>query len=67
MGPLTLLKFARGMKAVSAGGDGVTLTVPISDTNLSTSNGSAVKWDNKKATALFKALKEDKTTGLKST
>lgn len=66
MGPFTLLKFARGMKAVSAGSSGVTLTVPISDSNLSTSNGSAVKWDTKKATALFKALKEDKTSGLKT-
>jgi LCP family protein required for cell wall assembly len=66
MGPFTLLKFARGMKAVSAGGDGVTLTVPISDTSLRTSHGSAVKWDTKKATALFKSLKEDNTTGLKS-
>ncbi|MEV8374839.1 LCP family protein [Kribbella sp. NPDC056861] len=66
MGPFTLLKFARGMKAVSAGGDGVTLTVPISDSNLSTSHGSAVKWDTKKATALFKSLKEDNTSGLKS-
>jgi LCP family protein required for cell wall assembly len=66
MGPLTLFKFARGMKAVAAGGNGVTLTVPVSDTNLSTPNGSAVKWDNAKALALFKALKEDKTSGLKS-
>jgi LCP family protein required for cell wall assembly len=66
MGPLTLLKFARGMKAVAAGGNGVTLTVPVSDTNLSTKNGSAVKWDSTKATALFKALKADNTSGLKS-
>ncbi|NEA31680.1 LCP family protein [Streptomyces sp. SID13031] len=67
MGPLTLLKFARGMKAVAAGGNGITLTVPVSDTNLKTPNGSAVKWDNAKATALFKALKADDTSGLKST
>ncbi|WBQ04281.1 LCP family protein [Kribbella sp. CA-293567] len=66
MGPFTLLRFARGMKAVSAGGDGVTLTVPISDSSLSTSHGSAVKWNTKQATALFKSLKEDNTTGLKS-
>ncbi|MDX6259334.1 MAG: hypothetical protein QOH84_1022 [Kribbellaceae bacterium] len=66
MGPLTLFKFARGMKAVAAGGSGITLTVPVSDTNLSTPNGSAVKWDSKKALALFNALKQDKTSGLKS-
>ena len=47
------------MKAVAGGGDGVTLTVPISNPNLSTSAGSAVKWDTTKAKALFQALKED--------
>jgi hypothetical protein len=47
-----------------AGKDGVTLTVPVSDTNLSTPVGSAVKWDTDKALALFGALKQDRTTGL---
>lgn len=65
-GPLDLFKFARGMKAVAGGGDGVTLTVPISDNNLSTPHGSAVKWDTAKAKALFQALKEDKTSTLKA-
>jgi LCP family protein required for cell wall assembly len=65
-GPLDLLRFARGMKAVSGGGGGVTLTVPISDKNLSTPHGSAVKWDTEKAKALFAALKDDRTTGLAS-
>jgi LCP family protein required for cell wall assembly len=67
MSPLDLFKFARGMQAVSGGSNGVTLTVPISNSNLSTPAGSAVKWDTTKAMALFRALKEDKTTGLKST
>lgn len=62
-GPLDLFKFARAMQKVS-GKDGVTLTVPVSDSNLSTPAGSAVKWDTQRALALFKALKEDKTTGL---
>jgi LCP family protein required for cell wall assembly len=66
MGPVDLIKFAQGMRAVAGGGDGVTLTVPISDTNLSTPHGSAVKWDTAKATALFQAIKADKTSGLKS-
>ncbi|QNE20712.1 LytR family transcriptional regulator [Kribbella qitaiheensis] len=66
MGPFDLFKFAKAMKAVAGGGNGVTLTVPISDTNLSTPAGSAVKWDTAKAKALFQALKEDKTSGLKS-
>ena len=66
MSPLDLFKFARGMQAVSGGSNGVTLTVPISNSNLSTPAGSAVKWDTTKAKALFQALKQDKTTGLKT-
>jgi LCP family protein required for cell wall assembly len=62
-GPLDLFKFARAMQKVS-GKDGVTLTVPVSDTNLSTPVGSAVKWDKEKALALFNALKQDRTNGL---
>ncbi len=55
------------MKAVAGGGSGVTLTVPISDSSYKTDNGAdAVKWDTAKARALFNALKEDKTTNLKS-
>ncbi len=66
-GPLDLFKFARGMKAVAGGGSGVTLTVPISDSSYKTANGAdAVKWDTAKARAVFNALKEDKTTNLKS-
>ncbi|TWD81796.1 LytR family transcriptional attenuator [Kribbella amoyensis] len=65
MSPVGLFGFATAMKSVS-GGDGVTLTVPIADANYSTKNGSAVKWDTAKAKALFAALKQDKTTGLKS-
>jgi LCP family protein required for cell wall assembly len=62
-GPLDLWKFARGMRDV-AGGDGATLTVPIATDNLSTPAGSAVKWDSDKAKALFRALRDDRTTGL---
>jgi LCP family protein required for cell wall assembly len=66
-GPLDLFKFARGMKAVAGGGSGITLTVPIADSSFRTDNaGDAVKWDTAKAKALFNALKEDKTSGLKS-
>lgn len=63
-GPIDLFWFARGMKAVAGGKDGITLTVPIADPNFSTPSGSAVKWDTKKALALFNSIKEDKTTGL---
>jgi LCP family protein required for cell wall assembly len=62
-GPMDMIKFALAMKAVSGGGNGVTLTVPVSDTSY---KGSYVKWDTAKAKALFQTLKEDKTTGLKS-
>lgn len=65
-GPFDLFKFARAMKSVSGGGGGVTLTVPISDSSLNTKNGDAVKWDTAKAKALFQSIKEDKTSGLKS-
>jgi LCP family protein required for cell wall assembly len=67
MGPLDLLKFAKAMKTVAGGGNGITMTVPISDNSLDTPAGEAVKWDTAKAKALFQALKEDKTSGLKST
>jgi LCP family protein required for cell wall assembly len=68
MGPFDLFKFARGMKAVSSGGSGITLTLPVAKANYRTPGGaSAVLLDDAKCHALFKALKEDKTSGLKAT
>ena len=55
-GPLSLLQFARTMRAV-AGGDGKRITVPVSDINYSTPAGSAVKWDTQRALALFHSLR----------
>ena len=55
-GPVSLLQFARTMRAV-AGGDGKRVTVPVSDVNYSTSAGSAVKWDTQRALALFHSLR----------
>ena len=46
------------MRAVS-NGDGLSLTVPVSNTGLATNVGSAVKWDSPKAVALFNAIKND--------
>jgi len=60
MSPVELYRFAQGMRSVAGGGDGITMTVPIAST------GNTVQWDRTKAKALFQALKEDKTTGLKS-
>ena len=61
------VRFARGMQAISGSG-GVALSVPTSDDNyqLCCRRGDAVKWDTAKAKALFDAIKNDNTTGLKS-
>jgi LCP family protein required for cell wall assembly len=48
----------QAMRSVS-NGDGLSLTVPVSNTGLATSVGSAVKWDSAKAVALFNAIKND--------
>jgi LCP family protein required for cell wall assembly len=48
----------QAMRSVSSG-DGLSLTVPVSNAALATHVGSAVKWDNQKALALFTAIKND--------
>jgi len=48
----------QAMRSVS-NGDGLSLTVPISNPNLATDVGSAVKWDSQKATDLFRVIKND--------
>ncbi len=48
----------QAMRAVS-NGDGLSLTVPISNPGLATSVGSVVKWDTRKALELFTAIKND--------
>jgi len=48
----------QAMRSVS-NGQGLSLTVPVSDTALPTRVGSAVKWDSQKALALFTAIKND--------
>jgi LCP family protein required for cell wall assembly len=48
----------QAMRSVS-NGEGLSLTVPISDPALPTHVGSAVKWDSKKAVDLFTAIKND--------
>ena len=47
-----------------AGGKGLTLTVPIADTNARTSSGSAVLWDKKKAKAMFADIARGDTSNL---
>lgn len=58
--PLGLARFVLAMRAV-AGGDGLSLTVPVGDANLRTPAGSSVAWDEKKAAVLFDAIKDDDT------
>jgi LCP family protein required for cell wall assembly len=66
MGLFDFIKFARGMRAIS-GSAGVTVTVPIGNDHYRLKDKSlAVTWNEAKARALFKALKDDNTTGLKS-
>lgn len=48
----------QAMRSVS-NGQGVSLTVPISDPALPTRVGSAVKWDTEQALKLFNAIKND--------
>lgn len=62
--PLGVVRFVLAMRAV-AGGDGVSLTVPVANANLSTSAGSAVGWDRQKALQLFNAIKEDDTESIR--
>lgn len=52
------------MRKISAG-DGLTLTVPISDANASTSAGSSVLWDEEKSQAIFSEIAEGDTSKLK--
>lgn len=48
----------QAMRSVS-NGDGLSLTVPVSNPSLPTHVGTAVKWDTQKALAMFTAIKND--------
>jgi LCP family protein required for cell wall assembly len=64
--PIGLVKFVLAMRSVS-GGNGLSITVPIGNPALRTSNaGEAVQWDRTKALQLFKDLKADDTNAIKS-
>ncbi len=60
--PETVL-LALAMKQIS-GGDGLTLTVPISSAGASTPVGSAVLWDAAKSKAMFSDIARGDTSGL---
>ncbi|WP_426564768.1 LCP family protein [Angustibacter sp. McL0619] len=59
-GPVALLRFLLGMKS-AAGGDGLSLTVPISGTANRPGAGSVVLWDQDQADIVFKALRDSDT------
>ncbi|WP_432502311.1 LCP family protein [Kineococcus arenarius] len=63
--PAALLTFAQGMRSAT-GEDGISMTVPVSDPNLRTSSGLAVKWDTERALEVFADLEADDTEALRS-
>ena len=60
---LNMASLALAMRKVS-GTEGLTLTVPVSDTNASTSAGSAVLWDDKESKEMFDDIARGDTTDL---
>lgn len=64
LSPGGLAAFVMAMRSV-AGGSGLSLTVPISNPDLSTPVGSAVQWDRTKALALFDNLRRDDTEAIR--
>ncbi len=60
VGPIDLAKFAWAM-AHTSGADAKRCVVPYSDLGASTPAGTAVIWDQAKADAVFKAIRDDNT------
>ncbi|MGW0470399.1 LCP family protein [Streptomyces coeruleorubidus] len=57
-----LMSLFEAMRKAASGG-GRQLNVPVADPDLRTPQGSAVKWDDRRARALFTALREDRPFG----
>jgi len=53
-----VIRVLQAIRSVS-NGDGLSLTVPVSNPSLPTHVGSAVKWDSQKAVELFTKIKND--------
>ena len=62
-GLLQTLTVANAMRKI-AGGQGLTLTVPVANTGASTPVGSAVLWDDAKASAMFAEIARGDTSKL---
>jgi LCP family protein required for cell wall assembly len=64
VGPIDLTRFAWAM-AHTGGSDSKRCVVPYTSLGTQTSVGSVVTWDEKKAKALFDAVREDDTAGIR--
>jgi LCP family protein required for cell wall assembly len=62
--PIGIARFVLAMRAVS-GGNGVSLTVPVSG-DILTSAGDALQWNRTKAVALFNALRTNDTAAVRA-
>jgi LCP family protein required for cell wall assembly len=62
--PIGLAKFVLAMRAV-AGGNGLSLTVPVARADLSTPAGLAVEWNASAAKRLFADLRSDNTEAIR--
>ncbi|MGN6300546.1 MAG: LCP family protein [Angustibacter sp.] len=63
-GPVALVRFILGMKG-AAGGNGLSMTVPVAGTGTRAGAGSVVLWDDAKARKVFAALKRSDTEALR--
>lgn len=63
-GPVDLARFALAMRAV-AGGDALTLTVPVAGTDRRTDAGVVVDWDAERAQQLFEAIRTGQTESIR--
>ncbi|MFF7653684.1 LCP family protein [Streptomyces sp. NPDC007983] len=61
----TLMSLFQAMKGVTSG-TGKQLNVPVSNTNLKTSKGSAVQWDTAQARRLFDQIRNDQPVDVPS-
>ncbi len=50
----------------SAGGEGISLTVPVADTTRRTEHGVVVDWDEAKSETVFEALRDSSTEAIRS-
>ena len=64
-GPVDLGQFALAMRAV-AGGDALTLTVPVAGTDRRTDAGVVVDWDEDRAEQLFEAIRTGRTEDIRT-